>query len=270
MKLRIRFTKEGPVRFVGHLDFMRFMQRVLKKSGLDVVYTGGFNPHMILSFAAPLGVGEETVGDYADVEVAYRDPFELDPNEIYMMRDHGLDNDELPDAPSGKAMLDMLNQASCEGVIFTSITRIGQLRESNAMAIVRYASWDIALADSFLSGRSPEELASLIMEKETILFKKVTKKAEKTVDIRPLIVSVTSPEQEIRHISGMSRHLLLTCAAGSSQNLKPSTVLEVLAKFCGQEFDPYGFRLLRTELYADGLIPLGKIGERLRYSSLSE
>ena len=90
MKLRIRFTKEGPVRFVGHLDFMRFMQRVLKKSGLDVVYTGGFNPHMILSFAAPLGVGEETIGDYADVEVAYRDPFPLNPNEIYMMRDHGL------------------------------------------------------------------------------------------------------------------------------------------------------------------------------------
>ncbi len=272
MKLRIRFTKEGPVRFVGHLDFMRFMQRVLKKSGLDVVYTGGFNPHMILSFAAPLGVGEETVGDYADVEVAYRDPFPLNPNEIYMMRDHGLTNDELPDAPPAADMLAMLNQASCEGVTFTDITRIGQLRESNAMAIVRYASWDIALADTFLSERSPEEMASLIMEKETLPFKKVTKKAEKTVDIRPLIVSVSAPDpdQEGKHIPGMSRHLLLTCAAGSSQNLKPSTALEALAGLCGQDFDPYGFRLLRTELYADGLIPLGKIGERLRYSSLSE
>ena len=115
-------------------------------------------------------------------------------------------------------------------------------------------------------------MASLIMEKETLPFKKVTKKAEKTVDIRPLIVSVSAPDpdQEGKHIPGMSRHLLLTCAAGSSQNLKPSTALEALAGLCGQDFDPYGFRLLRTELYADGLIPLGKIGERLRYSSLSE
>ena len=72
MKLRIRFTKEGPVRFVGHLDFMRFMQRVLKKSGLDVVYTGGFNPHMILSFAAPLGVGEETVAALTGVPVTVK------------------------------------------------------------------------------------------------------------------------------------------------------------------------------------------------------
>ncbi len=263
MKLRIRFTKEGPVRFVGHLDFMRFMQRVLKKSGLDVVYTGGFNPHMILSFAAPLGVGEETIGDYADVEVAYRDPFPLNPNEIYMMRDHGLQNDELPPAPPAADMLAMLNQASCEGVTFTDITRIGQLRESNAMAIVRYASWDIALADDFLAGRSAEEMAAAVMEKETIPFRKVTKKADKTVDIRPLIVSVSVPEQEEKVIPGMSRHLLLTCAAGSSQNLKPATVLEALAEDFGQDFDPYGFRLLRTELYADGLVPLGKIGEEL-------
>lgn len=266
MKLRIRFTKEGPVRFVGHLDFMRFMQRVLKKSGLDVVYTGGFNPHMILSFAAPLGVGEETVGDYADVEVAYRDPFPLNPNEIYMMRDHGLQNDELPPAPPAADMLAMLNQASCEGVTFTDITRIGQLRESNAMAIVRYASWDIALADDFLAGRSAEEMAAAVMEKETIPFRKVTKKADKTVDIRPLIVSVSAPEQEEKVIPGMSRHLLLTCAAGSSQNLKPATVLEALAADFGQDFDPYGFRLLRTELYADGLVPLGKIGEELTHA----
>ena len=69
MKLRIKFKKYGPVRFIGHLDVMRFFQKANRRAELDVAYTGGFSPHQIMSFAAPLGVGLTSNGEYMDLEV---------------------------------------------------------------------------------------------------------------------------------------------------------------------------------------------------------
>ena len=59
MKLRIKFKKYGPVRFIGHLDVMRFFQKANRRAELDVAYTGGFSPHQIMSFAAPFGRGTD-------------------------------------------------------------------------------------------------------------------------------------------------------------------------------------------------------------------
>ena len=60
MKLRVRFSKFGPVKFIGHLDIMRFVQKAIKAADIPVRYTAGFFPHQVLSFAAPLGVGTES------------------------------------------------------------------------------------------------------------------------------------------------------------------------------------------------------------------
>ena len=70
MIVRVKFAKYGPLRFTGHLDVLRFFQKAIRRAGLDVVYTHGFNPHQVMSFAAPLGVGLCSVGEYMDVEIA--------------------------------------------------------------------------------------------------------------------------------------------------------------------------------------------------------
>ena len=70
MKIRIKFQKSGPLRFIGHLDVMRFFQKAIRRAGLDIVYTGGFSPHQIMTFAAPLGAGLESEGEYMDIELA--------------------------------------------------------------------------------------------------------------------------------------------------------------------------------------------------------
>ena len=69
MKIRIKFRKYGALKFVGHLDMMRYFQKALKRAGIDMKYSEGFNPHMIMSFAAPLGVGITSDGEYFDIEV---------------------------------------------------------------------------------------------------------------------------------------------------------------------------------------------------------
>ena len=69
MKVRIQFSKHGPLKFIGHLDIMRYFQKAMRRAEIDIAYTGGFSPHQIMSFAAPLGVGLESDGEYMDIEV---------------------------------------------------------------------------------------------------------------------------------------------------------------------------------------------------------
>jgi len=57
MKMIVVFEKAPRLRHIGHLDLMRAMQRALRRSGLPLCYSQGFNPHILLSFAAPLSVG---------------------------------------------------------------------------------------------------------------------------------------------------------------------------------------------------------------------
>ncbi len=69
MKIRIKFRKYGLMKFVGHLDLMRFFQKAIRRCGIDICYTKGFSPHQIMSFAAPLGLGLTSDGEYLDIEV---------------------------------------------------------------------------------------------------------------------------------------------------------------------------------------------------------
>ena len=73
MKIRIKFAKEGTMKFIGHLDIMRYFQKVMRRADVDIRYSEGFSPHQIMSFAAPLGVGLESRGEYVDIEVLSTD-----------------------------------------------------------------------------------------------------------------------------------------------------------------------------------------------------
>ena len=57
MKIRIKFRKYGALKFVGHLDMMRYFQKALKRAGIDMKYSEGFNPHMIMSLLHRLASG---------------------------------------------------------------------------------------------------------------------------------------------------------------------------------------------------------------------
>ena len=68
-KLRVKFTKHGPIKFVGHLDVMRYFQKAIRRAEIDIKYSEGFSPHQLLSFAQPLSVGVTSDGEYLDMTV---------------------------------------------------------------------------------------------------------------------------------------------------------------------------------------------------------
>ncbi len=67
MKMRVAYSVTGALRFIGHLDLMRALQRALRRSRLPVSYSQGFNPHILLTLAAPLSVGHEGLWEVMDV-----------------------------------------------------------------------------------------------------------------------------------------------------------------------------------------------------------
>ena len=68
-KLRLKFSKNGPIKFIGHLDVMRYFQKAIRRADIDIKYSEGFSPHQILSFAQPLSVGATSDGEYLDMTV---------------------------------------------------------------------------------------------------------------------------------------------------------------------------------------------------------
>ncbi len=69
MSLIVKYTKTGNLKYISHLDVLRFIQRAVKRAGINAKYSEGFNPHMRTSFGFPLSLGIESIGEYFDIEL---------------------------------------------------------------------------------------------------------------------------------------------------------------------------------------------------------
>ena len=65
--LRIRYTKRGKIRFIGHRDVARIWERTLRKANIPVLYSQGFSPHPRISFGLALPTGFESEAEYVDI-----------------------------------------------------------------------------------------------------------------------------------------------------------------------------------------------------------
>lgn len=126
MKIRIKFRKQGIMKFIGHLDIMRYFQKAMRRAEIDICYSEGFSPHMIMSFAAPLGVGLTSDGEYLDIEIGQ----------------------EL----SSQDAVRRLNAVMAEGIEVISFRKIPEGKASNAMSLVAAADYEVR----FREGCEPE------------------------------------------------------------------------------------------------------------------
>jgi uncharacterized protein (DUF2344 family) len=252
---------------------MRTFQKIIKRSGVLAVFTRGFSPHMIMSFASPLGVGLESLGEYVDFEMAYRDPYELTKIELQRMNQLNIENDELPAVPPEAVIIDMLNSECPDGVRILSVKRIEEAK-GKAMALVSasdnvvFFENDWLIAGGILCEDTLSDLINRFMEQETIMIHKTTKKTESDVDIRPQIFALNLCEKTYLpdHVrmsienAGYSMPVFMKLKTGSSANLKPETVISALCTFADIEYDPLALRILRLDLYGEDGKPLSETG----------
>lgn len=230
MKLRIKFRKFGPIRFIGHLDVMRFFQKAIRRAGIDVTYTTGFSPHQVMSFAAPLGVGLTSNGEYMDIEV----------NSMESCQD----------------ILERLNKASVPGIEVVSVKVLPE-GAGNAMASVAAASYTVR----FREGREPAaDMAAVLpgfLAKEQILITKETKKGSREVDLKSGIYQL--------EWSDGAFYMLVDASSGG--NIKPIQIIEALLADCGEVLQENALIITREEVYTNAgtekqpkLVPLDEIG----------
>lgn len=213
MKVRVKFRKYGPVRFIGHLDVMRFFQKCIRRAEIDVAYTTGFSPHQIMTFAAPLGVGLTSDGEYMDIE-------------CYSVT-------------TSEDMIERFNRVSVPGIEIVNVVMLPE-DAGNAMASVAAAAYRVRVRE----GREPAfdyraglaEFASL--PEITIL--KETKKNTLQWDIRPGLYELWAEEDG-------AIHMLVDASSGG--NIKPVQVMKAYMAWRGEALEESALVVHRKDTY---------------------
>lgn len=224
MKVRIKFKKYGALRFIGHLDVMRYFQKVIRRAEIPIAYTTGYSPHMIMSFASPLGIGLTSDGEYMDIELA--EPIQ-----------------------SAEAIRRM-NAVSVEGIEVVSFREISAEKKDTGMAIVAGADYLVGLRKGVFPDNL-NELTEQFMAQPDITVLKQTKRSEKMVDIRPMIYEMCVREYNTTDPESQKTQIYMKLAAGSAENLKPDLVMSAFFRFAGIAEEEFTCTYHRLEMYAN-------------------
>lgn len=233
MNIRIKFRKYGALKFIGHLDVMRYFQKVMRRADIHICYSEGFSPHMIMSFAAPLGVGLTSDGEYVDIAVK--------------------------DSPSSKEAVERLNAVMVEGIDAVSY-RLLPDNSKNAMSIVAAADYEVRFREGYEPEAGWEDKFRMFLSQPEIRIQKETKKGQQEVDIRPWINACEVSEGVIR----------MQVSTGSVHNLKPELLMHSFGEWAGLEIPAVALMVHRKEIYADQgtegqrkLVTLESLGEEI-------
>lgn len=220
MKIRIRFRKWGAMKFVGHLDMMRYFQKAVRRADIDICYSEGFSPHQIMSFAAPLGVGITSDGEYFDIEV------------------HSSESSEVS--------IRRLNETMVEGVEVTGYVQLPD-HAKTAMSLVTAADYRLSYKEGYESPYTKTQWESIIKEQlhdaQAFHIVKKTKKSERELDLKPLVYAFTVEGTE------ESPEFFISVSTGSTDNIKPELVLSSLCGRGGIAYRPQAIQIHRLETY---------------------
>ena len=63
-----KYTKTDGAEFLAHLDILRHFGKTMRRAGIKVAFSQGFNPHMLVYMSAPMGIGVKSLAEYCQVE----------------------------------------------------------------------------------------------------------------------------------------------------------------------------------------------------------
>lgn len=159
MKAIVCFKKFGAAKYISHLDLQRTVDRALRRSGVSVIYSEGFNPHIRMSFAFALKVGMESEAEYLEVEIS----------------------DDVDISATEKAII-----SSFPDGLDVNWVKKKKENTKKLMACVAKAEYEVVL-DDLKQIDAIENAINSILSAETLPLTKRTKKGPREFDARPLI-----------------------------------------------------------------------------------
>ncbi len=213
-KLRLKFSKNGPIKFIGHLDVMRYFPKAIRRAEIDVKYSEGFSPHQVISFAQPLSVGATSDGEYMDMTV----------NSMVSVTD----------------IMDRLNAVMNEGIEILAVEELGEGSEK-AMTAAYAARYDIKFRENSKPDFDWISQFKKYLEQDKLPAMKKTKSGEKEIDMKPLIFEYSFDEEN------ESVNLLLSMS--SLATLKPALLFAGFFESLSKEFSPAVLDINRVDIY---------------------
>ena len=155
---RLRFSKTGKLRFLSHHDLMRLFERALRRTGLPLRMTEGFNPHPILSFPTALGLGIESLDEVMEFELSTW----MTPAKI-----QAAIAEQLP-----------------EGVRIEKVEAFAR-RDRSAVEFVEYEA-------TLPGGQNPAEGARAFLAKPELWIDRKSDKGSKKVELRRYVIAIVT------------------------------------------------------------------------------
>ena len=200
LRIMAVFEKGIRLRHIGHLDIQRAMMRALRRSGLPVAYSNGYNPHILLTFASALSTGAAGKKEILDVTMAR----EVSPDDFLQQMNRALPPD-----------------------LQLSFARALDDKHPAMMALVQAADYTLQIEDANAAAKMIAVIPDFLQQ-TSILAMRRTKSGMKETDIRPLLVSLSGEGTAIHAVMVLTE--TLAC--------KPDMLLSALSTFCGLESAP--------------------------------
>lgn len=198
--VRIRWGKDARLRYMSHLDNIRFIERAIRRSRIPVSYSQGYNPTMKLSFGPPLPLGFTSEAEYYDIT---------------------LDSNLMP------YMVENLRRAYLKGMsIIEARAVVG--KNKSLSASVNRAAYSIP-ANKILKDIDLERNIVRIMDADSLEVERVGKNQTTVVDIRPAIYEIFLRDENLH----------MTLGIGEGGYARPSEVMALLAGGKGYEYLMY-------------------------------
>jgi len=213
-KLRLKFSKNGPIKFIGHLDVMRYFQKAIRRAEIDIKYSEGFSPHQIISFAQPLSVGATSDGEYMDITV----------NSM----------------KSADDIMNGLNAVMNEGIKILAVRELSE-HDEKAMTAAYAAKYRISFREKFIPEYDWIDLFSKYIALDTLPAMKKTKKGEKEIDMKPMIFDFSFDKD--------NGYIELLLSMSSEATLKPALLLQGFFDHIKEELAPHAMAIHRIDIY---------------------
>lgn len=197
MRALIRFGKQPRLRFISHLDLQRFFQRAVNRTGLPIAWSQGFNPHPVMSFGSALALGWTSEYEVIDIKLS---------------------------APMGRKRTEDAVRAALPEDLPVLEVRMVDDRHAAPMSLVRMSDYVVRLEGE----NAPAIIGQIpaFLEREVVDAVKKTKSGEKTINARPLVLSLEALEAD-----RFRTRLMLT----ESQSIKPELLVSLLSDMAGIE-----------------------------------
>ncbi|WP_420609787.1 TIGR03936 family radical SAM-associated protein [Candidatus Poriferisodalis sp.] len=232
LRLRVRFSKVGKIRFIGHRDVARVTERAVRKVGLPVAYSQGFSPRMKLSFGLALPTGYESEAEFVELPLvadAVRDGGAAEPGArhaagpVIVCRGgtHAPCERGLPStAPSYCTVAGALSEALPVGMEVSAVTLVDG-RGPSLQAAVHTCGWQFEIVG--LDASAAAKAVADLLAAGTVVTERVHKGETVSSNIRPSV--------EVLQVVGCSdRGAVLSAELSATPRVvRPSELVPALA-----------------------------------------